>query len=216
MESLEKRKGNQRVNRFGTQEKLREQLKPRLVLGFLLLAGVVCVSTGALFARMSSTDPLTTSAYRMTFALVLVFPFGARKLRTEWSSIPLRQLLLTFSAGGFLALQRCQQCLLSHHKFSLDWADRSRFLTEKAEQFPLLDRLRSWAYWSGNSYGLYNGRKGSEPKRRWNGSYWSTLHGGLPAPCPRGKGWYFLSLFSPALLRFFHGFPLGVCCFLEI
>ena len=112
--------------------------------------------------------------------------------------------------------KRCQQCLLSHHKFSLDWADRSRFLTEEAKQFPLLGCLRSWAYWSGNSYGLYNGRKGSEPKRRWNGSYWSTLHGGLPAPCPRDKGWYFLSLVSPALLRFFHGFPLGVCCFLEI
>ena len=83
---------------------MRKQLKPRFVLGLLLLAGVVCVSTGALFARMSSTDPLTTAAYRMTFALVLVFPFGVRKLTAEWSSIPLRQLLLTFSAGGFLAL----------------------------------------------------------------------------------------------------------------
>ena len=89
---------------MGTQEKLNGQLKPRLTLGLLLLAGVVCVSTGALFARMSSTDPLTTAAYRMTFALVLVFPFGFRKLLTEWSSIPLRQLLLTFCAGGFLAL----------------------------------------------------------------------------------------------------------------
>ena len=27
------------------------------------------------------------------------------------------------------------------------------------------------------------GGKGSEPKRRWNGSYWSTMHGGLPPPC---------------------------------
>ena len=35
---LERRKGNQRVNRFGAQEKLRKQLKPRFVLGLLLLA----------------------------------------------------------------------------------------------------------------------------------------------------------------------------------
>ena len=116
MESLERRKGNQRVNRFGTQEKLRKQLKPRFVLGLLLLAGVVCVSTGALFARMSSTDPLTTAAYRMTFALVLVFPFGVRRLTAEWSSIPLRQLLLTFSAGGFLALHFAFWIYYSNHK----------------------------------------------------------------------------------------------------
>ena len=104
MESLERGKGIQRVNRSRTQEKLSRQLKPRLTFGLLLLAGVVCVLTGALFARMSSSDPLTTAAYRMTFALVLVFPFGVRKLCRECSSIPLRKLLLTFSAGGFLAL----------------------------------------------------------------------------------------------------------------
>ncbi|MEC8012818.1 MAG: DMT family transporter [Verrucomicrobiota bacterium] len=74
------------------------------VLGWLLLLGVVCVSTGALFARISSTDPLTTAAYRMTFAWILISPFGILKISREWSSIPFRSFLLIGIAGGFLAL----------------------------------------------------------------------------------------------------------------
>lgn len=74
------------------------------MLGWFLLLGVICVSTGALFARMTTTDPLTTAAYRMTFAWILISPFGIRKLSREWSSIPSRSFLLIGIAGGFLAL----------------------------------------------------------------------------------------------------------------
>ena len=83
---------------------MRNFLTSPVVLVWFLILGVVFVSTGALFARMSSTDALTTAAYRMTFAWIIICPFGIRKLLPEFSSIPLRSLLLTLGAGGFLAL----------------------------------------------------------------------------------------------------------------
>lgn len=71
---------------------------------FVLAIGVMGVSTGALFVRLSEAPALTTAAYRMTFAFLLLAPFALLGSRGTISDLSRKDLAACILAGFFLAL----------------------------------------------------------------------------------------------------------------
>lgn len=70
----------------------------------VLSAGVLCVSTGSIFARIADASPLVISAYRVGLAGVLLLPFAVALSKDEFKRLHLNDWLLGSIAGFFLAL----------------------------------------------------------------------------------------------------------------
>lgn len=75
-------------------------LNPALVLS----VGVLAVSSGAIFVRLSEAPSLVTAAWRLTFATALLLPYALWKARGELRQLGRRELGLGALAGFFLAL----------------------------------------------------------------------------------------------------------------
>lgn len=73
--------------------------RARLALAF----AVLCVSTGAIFARLADAAPLAMAAWRMTFATGLV-SLALLRFGAEWRSLTRGDFLLGAGAGLCLAL----------------------------------------------------------------------------------------------------------------
>ena len=72
---------------------------------FALLAGVLAVSTGAIFVRLATGAPaLVIAAYRVGLASAIIVPLAWFKVRAELQSLSRRELALAGLSGFFLAL----------------------------------------------------------------------------------------------------------------
>lgn len=78
-------------------------MPPGRPLGVLAL-GVVAVSTGAIFVRLADAPALTTAAYRVGLATLVLTPVAWTRSRAELRRLTPGDLLLCVSAGAFLAL----------------------------------------------------------------------------------------------------------------
>jgi drug/metabolite transporter (DMT)-like permease len=70
----------------------------------VLFLGVICISTGAIFARLAEAPPLVIAAYRVGIASVILLPFAFMKRRKEIGSLAKRDWTLLAASGVFLAM----------------------------------------------------------------------------------------------------------------
>ena len=78
--------------------------RPRFNPALVLLVGVLAVSSGAIFVRLSDAPSLVTAAWRLTFATLLLLPYALWKARGELRQLARREVGLGALAGFFLAL----------------------------------------------------------------------------------------------------------------
>ena len=78
--------------------------RPRLNPALVLLVGVLAVSSGAIFVRLSDAPPLVTAAWRLTLATLFLLPYALWKARGELRQLSRRELGIGMLAGFFLAL----------------------------------------------------------------------------------------------------------------
>jgi drug/metabolite transporter (DMT)-like permease len=71
---------------------------------FVLLLGVIAVSTGSIFARLADAPALVIAAYRCTLATLILLPIASISARDELRRLARREWMLAFGAGFFLAL----------------------------------------------------------------------------------------------------------------
>jgi drug/metabolite transporter (DMT)-like permease len=81
-----------------------DQPSPRFPPSLALVTGVLAVSTGAIFARLSEASPLVTAAWRVGLATLLLAPFAWWKARAELRSLTRQEFALAALSGVLLAL----------------------------------------------------------------------------------------------------------------
>lgn len=67
---------------------------------FLAFIAVICLATGGIFVKLSSTAPINTAFYRILFAVILLFPFVYKNLKT----ISKQDWVIVLFSGVFLAI----------------------------------------------------------------------------------------------------------------
>ena len=77
---------------------------PRFPPSLALVTGVLAVSTGAIFVRLSEAPPLVTAAWRVGLATLLLAPFAWWQARAELRSLTRQEFALAALAGVLLAL----------------------------------------------------------------------------------------------------------------
>jgi drug/metabolite transporter (DMT)-like permease len=77
---------------------------PRFPPGLALVTGVLAVSTGAIFVRLSEAHPLVTAAWRVGLATLFIAPFAWWRARAELRALTRADLALAMLSGVFLAL----------------------------------------------------------------------------------------------------------------
>jgi len=70
----------------------------------ILFTGILCVSTGSIFARIADASSLVIAAYRVGLAGFLLLPFALVFSRDEFRKLKISDWVLGFTAGAFLAL----------------------------------------------------------------------------------------------------------------
>jgi len=78
--------------------------KPRIHPYFILIGGVLAISTGAVFARIADAPSLVIAAYRVGIAALLLVPIACWKARIELRSLSPKDFKIAFLAGIFLAM----------------------------------------------------------------------------------------------------------------
>jgi drug/metabolite transporter (DMT)-like permease len=78
--------------------------RPRLNPALVLFVGVLAVSSGAIFVRLSDAPPLVTAAWRLTLATLFLLPYALWKARGELRQLSRGELGIGVLAGFFLAL----------------------------------------------------------------------------------------------------------------
>ena len=71
---------------------------------FILISGILAISTGAVFVRMADAPSLVIAAYRVGLASLLLVPIACWKTRNELRGLSSKDLKTAFLAGAFLAL----------------------------------------------------------------------------------------------------------------
>lgn len=71
---------------------------------FILISGILAISTGAIFARIADAPALVIAAYRVGLASLLLVPVACWKARDELRSLSSKDLKIAFLAGTFLAM----------------------------------------------------------------------------------------------------------------
>ncbi|MFZ0611698.1 MAG: DMT family transporter [Desulfobacterales bacterium] len=88
-----------------TEARHRPQTGPAVNPYLALVAGVLAVSTGAIFVRLAAgAPPLVIAAYRVGLASALILPLAWFKARGELLALSRRDLALAGLSGFFLAL----------------------------------------------------------------------------------------------------------------
>jgi drug/metabolite transporter (DMT)-like permease len=77
---------------------------PRIHPYFILISGILAISTGAVFARIADAPSLVIAAYRVGLASLLLVPIACWKARDELRSLSSNDLKIAFLAGAFLAM----------------------------------------------------------------------------------------------------------------
>ncbi len=76
---------------------------PRLNPALVLCVGVLAVSSGSIFVRLSDAPPLVTAMWRMTFATLFLLPFAWWHARDELRRLSAHEIRVGAFAGVFLA-----------------------------------------------------------------------------------------------------------------
>ena len=77
---------------------------PRIHPYFILVSGILAISTGAIFARLADAPALVVAAYRVGLASLLLFPVACWKAHDELRCLSSKDLKTAFLAGAFLAM----------------------------------------------------------------------------------------------------------------
>jgi drug/metabolite transporter (DMT)-like permease len=75
---------------------------PRLVI--LLVTGIMAVSCGSIFIRLAGAPSLAVSAYRVSWATLILAPFTFSGPAREWKGLSRREWVLLLVSGAALAL----------------------------------------------------------------------------------------------------------------
>ncbi|MDR1481421.1 MAG: DMT family transporter [Synergistaceae bacterium] len=67
------------------------------------MAGVICVSTGAMFVRFAEAHPIVKSAYRLGFASLIIVPIALLTRWREYRELTAKDYLVGVLSGFFLA-----------------------------------------------------------------------------------------------------------------
>ncbi len=78
--------------------------QPRIHPYFILISGILAISTGAVFVRIADAPSLVIAAYRVGIASLLLVPIACWKARNALRSLSLKDLKIAFLAGTFLAI----------------------------------------------------------------------------------------------------------------
>jgi drug/metabolite transporter (DMT)-like permease len=78
--------------------------KPGIHPYFILISGILAISTGAVFARMADAPSLVIAAYRVGLASLILIPITCWKARDELHSLSSKDFKMAFLAGAFLAM----------------------------------------------------------------------------------------------------------------
>ena len=78
--------------------------KPPVSPWLVLSAGVLAISTGAIFARMAEAPPLIIAAYRVGLSTAFLLPLAGREAVREAKGLSRRDLWTVVLSGCFLAL----------------------------------------------------------------------------------------------------------------
>jgi drug/metabolite transporter (DMT)-like permease len=70
----------------------------------VLFMGILGVSTGAIFVRLAETHPFVKSAYRVTFASLILLPYALCFHRDELRRLSRRDVAFTLLSGFFLSI----------------------------------------------------------------------------------------------------------------
>lgn len=77
---------------------------PRIHPYFILISGILAISTGAIFARIADAPSLVIAAYRVGLASLLLVPIAFWKARNELRRLSPKDFKIAFFAGAFLAM----------------------------------------------------------------------------------------------------------------
>jgi len=69
-----------------------------------LVSGVLAISTGAVFAKPADAPSLVIAAYRVGIASLILIPLAWWKAKDELVRLSLKDIILAFVSGFFLAL----------------------------------------------------------------------------------------------------------------
>ena len=78
--------------------------KPGIHPYFILISGILAISTGAIFARMADAPSLVIAAYRVGLAALILVPVTCWKSHDELRSLSSKDLKTAFLSGAFLAM----------------------------------------------------------------------------------------------------------------
>jgi drug/metabolite transporter (DMT)-like permease len=78
--------------------------KPAIHPYFILISGILAISTGAIFARLADAPSLVIAAYRVGLASLFLVPIALWKARDELNRLSSNDLKTTLLAGAFLAM----------------------------------------------------------------------------------------------------------------
>jgi len=78
--------------------------KPTIHPYFILISGILAISTGAIFARLADAPSLVIAAYRVGLASLFLVPIAFWRARDELKSLSSSDLKTTLLAGAFLAM----------------------------------------------------------------------------------------------------------------
>ncbi len=77
---------------------------PRIHPYFILISGILAISTGAVFARLADAPSLVVAAYRVGLASLLLAPIACWKAYDELRCLRSKDLKTAFLSGAFLAM----------------------------------------------------------------------------------------------------------------
>ncbi|HHE73685.1 MAG TPA: DMT family transporter [Desulfobacteraceae bacterium] len=78
--------------------------KPGIHPYFILISGILAISTGAIFVRMADAPSLVIAAYRVGLAALILVPVTCWKSHDELRSLSSKDLKSAFLSGAFLAM----------------------------------------------------------------------------------------------------------------
>jgi len=78
--------------------------RPNVPPGLVLLAGVLSISTGAIFARLAEAPALVIAAWRVGLATLILLPFAWFSARDDLRRLTIPDIRLAALSGLFLAL----------------------------------------------------------------------------------------------------------------
>lgn len=78
--------------------------KPGIHPYFILISGILAISTGAIFVRMADAPSLVIAAYRVGLAALILVPVTCWKSHDELRSLSSKDIKSAFLSGAFLAM----------------------------------------------------------------------------------------------------------------